>query len=59
VLRCGASSQQGLFDSYVCGVSLVNFLAATLAQQLRGVTQDRLARIERLHVSLNDLEPQL
>ena len=59
VLRCGASSQQGLFDSYVCGVSLVNFLAATLAQQLRNATQERLARIERLHVALNDLEPQL
>ena len=59
VLRCGASSQQGLFDSYVCGVSLVNFLAATLAQQLRNATQERLARIERLHAALNDLEPQL
>ena len=59
VLRCGASSPQGLFDSYVCGVSVVNFLAATLAQQLRAVTQDRLERIERLHVALDDLEPQL
>ena len=59
VLRCGASSPQGLFDSYVCGVSLVNFLAATLAQQLRSATQERLAHIERLHVALNDLEPQL
>lgn len=59
VLRCGASSPQGLFDSYVCGVSLVNFLAATLAQQLRTGTQQRLLRIEHLHVALNDLEPQL
>lgn len=59
VLRCGASSPQGLFDSYVCGVSVVNFLAATLAQQLRASTQDQLERIERLHVALNDLEPQL
>ena len=59
VLRCGASAQQGLFDSYVCGVSVVNFLAATLAQQLRASTQGRLERIERLHVALDDLEPQL
>lgn len=59
VLRCGASSPQGLFDSYVCGVSAVNFLAATLAQQLRTLTQERLERIERLHVALDDLEPQL
>lgn len=59
VLRCGASSPQGLFDSYVCGVSVVNFLAATLAQQLRTGTQGRLERIERLHVALDDLEPQL
>lgn len=59
VLRCGASSPQGLFDSYVCGVSVVNFLAAMLAQQMRAGTQDRLERIERLHVALDDLEPQL
>ncbi|MDH1702917.1 MurR/RpiR family transcriptional regulator [Comamonas terrigena] len=59
VLRCGASSPQGLFDSYVCGVSLVNFLASALAQQQRVPTQERLERIERLHVALDDLEPQL
>lgn len=59
VLRCGASSPQGLFDSYVCAVSVVNFLATTLAQQLRATTHHRLERIERLHVALNDLEPQL
>lgn len=59
VLRCGASAQQGLFDAYVCGVSVVNFLAGTLAQQLRGATHARLERIEHLHVALNDLEPQL
>jgi DNA-binding MurR/RpiR family transcriptional regulator len=59
VLRCGASSPQGLFDSYVCAVSLVNFLASALAQQQRVPTQERLERIERLHVALDDLEPQL
>lgn len=59
VLRCGASSPQGLFDSYVCAVSLVNFLASALAQQQRVSTQERLERIERLHVALDDLEPQL
>ena len=59
VLRCGASSPQGLFDSYVCAVSLVNFLASALAQQQRASTQQRLERIERLHVALDDLEPQL
>lgn len=59
VLRCGATSQQGLFDSYVCAVSVVNFLAGTLAQQQRAAAHDRLERIERLHITLNDLEPQL
>ena len=59
VLRCGATAQQGLFDSYVCAVSIVNFLAAAVAQQLRTATHDRLERIERLHLALNDLDPQL
>lgn len=59
VLRCGASAQQGLFDSYACAVSLINFLGATLAQQLRHSTHERLSRIEQLHVALNDLDPQL
>lgn len=59
VLRCGAAAQQGLFDSYACAVSLINFLGATLAQQLRHSTHERLSRIEHLHVALNDLDPQL
>ncbi|WP_287914337.1 MurR/RpiR family transcriptional regulator [Comamonas sp.] len=59
VLRCGACSPQGLFDSYVCAMSVVNFLAATLAQQLRAGAHSRLERIERLHVALKDLEHQL
>lgn len=59
VLRCGAAEQQGLFDSYVCAVSLVNFLATSVAQQLRSGTQERLSRIERMHVALDDLHPQL
>ena len=59
VLRCGANHPQGLFDSYVCAVSVVNFLATALAQQQRTATHERLERIERLHIALNDLEPQL
>lgn len=59
VLRCGAEHQQGLFDSYVCAVSVVNFLAASLAQMQRTPTHARLQRIERLHVALDDLEPQM
>lgn len=59
VLRCGAAQQQGLFDSYVCAVSVVNFLAASLAQLQRTHTHPRLERIERLHVVLDDLEPQV
>ena len=51
--------QQGLFDSYVCAVSVVNFLAASLAQLQRTPTHARLQRIERLHVALDDLEPQM
>ncbi|MDD2547785.1 MAG: diaminopropionate ammonia-lyase [Burkholderiaceae bacterium] len=56
VLRCAASHPQGLFDSYVCAMSVVNFLAAALAQRQRHSTHQRLERIERLHVALNDLE---
>lgn len=59
VLRCGASHQQGLFDSYACAVSVVNFLAGALAQLQRNSTHTRLERIERLHVALDDLEPQV
>ena len=59
VLRCGASDPEGLFDSYVCGVSLVNFLAGAFAAQSKTGTHARLQRIERLHVVLDDLAPQL
>lgn len=59
VLRCGASAPQGLFDSYVCGVSLVNFLASALAANQRLGSAARLERIEQLHVVLDDLIPQL
>ena len=59
VLRCGAAPQQGLFDSYVCAVSIVNFMAASVAQLQRSHTHTRLERIERLHVVLDDLEPQV
>lgn len=63
VLRCGTTQQQpqqqGLFDSYACAVSAVNFLAAALAQRQRGGTHARLERIERLHAAMDDLEPQV
>lgn len=60
VLRCGASDDSGtLFDSYVCAVSLMNFLAGAFAAQSKTGTHARLQRIERLHVVLGDLEPQL
>ena len=46
-----------LFDSYVCAISLVNFLASALATRLRSSAQARLARIEQLHAVLADLQP--
>ena len=59
VLRCGASDPDGLFDSYVCAISLMNFLAGAFAAHSKTGTQARLQRIEQLHVVLGDLEPQL
>lgn len=59
VLRCGASDPDGLFDSYVCAISLINFLAAAFATQAKTGTRARLQRIEQLHAVLDDLEPQL
>ncbi|QNP58563.1 MurR/RpiR family transcriptional regulator [Paenacidovorax monticola] len=58
-LRCGADAPDGLFDSYVCAMSLVNFFASALASHSRASTRARLESIERLHLALGDLEPQI
>jgi len=59
VLRCSASAPDGVFDSYVCAISLVNFLASALAARSRTSARARLESIERLHLALGDLEPQI
>ncbi|WP_159911698.1 MurR/RpiR family transcriptional regulator [Pantoea sp. 18069] len=63
VLRCARTAaapqppeQTPLFDTYVCGISLVNFLATALAARLRASAQARLTRIEHLHAALGDLQ---
>lgn len=56
VLCCTPGAEEGLFDSYVCAVSLVNYLATAVAAQTKRPAQERLARIERLHTALGDLE---
>lgn len=56
VLRCTAAAEEGLFDSYVCAISLVNYLATAVATQSHSRAQARLARIEQLHAALGDLE---
>lgn len=62
VLRCARataappSEPTPLFDTYVCGISLVNFLATALAARLRASAQARLTRIEHLHAALGDLQ---
>ncbi|MET1116690.1 MAG: MurR/RpiR family transcriptional regulator [Comamonas sp.] len=62
VLRCARADAPRppeptpLFDTYVCGISLVNFLATALAARLRASAQARLTRIEQLHAALGDLQ---
>lgn len=62
VLRCARAAAAApseptpLFDTYVCGISLVNFLATGLAARLRASAQARLTRIEHLHAALGDLQ---
>jgi DNA-binding MurR/RpiR family transcriptional regulator len=56
VLQClteGAS----VFDSYVAAVSIVNYLATSVAKQLGKHSRKRLEVIEALHESLEDLRP--
>lgn len=44
-----------LFDSYVAGISLINFLCSALAMRLGPAAWQRLERIEKLHDSMDDL----
>jgi DNA-binding MurR/RpiR family transcriptional regulator len=44
-----------LFDSYVAGMSLINFLCSALAMELGPAAWRRLDEIEKLHDSIDDL----
>lgn len=55
VLRIPTHDAQ-VFDAYVAPISLVNFLAAALAERAPAAVRQRLARIEALHAALADLE---
>jgi DNA-binding MurR/RpiR family transcriptional regulator len=57
VLTCPA--QDGLiFDSYVSAISLINYLATAALAQAPQKSRARMARIERAHAKLADLESQ-
>lgn len=55
VLRCSHHGGQ-VFDSYVAAVSLVNYLASAMAGRSRKRSRARMARVERAHDVLGDLE---
>ncbi|WER50570.1 MurR/RpiR family transcriptional regulator [Cupriavidus sp. WKF15] len=55
VLRCSHHGDQ-IFDSYVAAVSLVNYLATAMAGRARTPSRARMARIERAHELLDDLD---
>lgn len=55
VLHCPKQTEQ-VFDSYVTAVSLVNFLATSMATRARKQARTRMSRIENLHAALGDLE---
>ncbi|WP_416047212.1 MurR/RpiR family transcriptional regulator [Cupriavidus basilensis] len=55
VLRCSHHGGQ-VFDSYVAAVSLVNYLATAMAGRSRKRSRARMARVERAHDVLGDLE---
>jgi DNA-binding MurR/RpiR family transcriptional regulator len=55
VLRCSYHGGQ-VFDSYVAAVSLVNYLATAMAGRSRKRSRARMARVERAHDVLGDLE---
>ncbi|MFS8980243.1 MurR/RpiR family transcriptional regulator [Cupriavidus necator] len=57
VLRCSHHGDQ-VFDSYVAATSLVNFLAAAMARRAHKRARARMARVERAHDLLDDLDLQ-
>ncbi|WP_042875806.1 MurR/RpiR family transcriptional regulator [Cupriavidus necator] len=57
VLRCSHHSDQ-VFDSYVAATSLVNYLATAMARRAHKRARARMARVERAHDLLDDLDLQ-
>ncbi|QBY55674.1 MULTISPECIES: MurR/RpiR family transcriptional regulator [Cupriavidus] len=57
VLRCSHHGDQ-VFDSYVAATSLVNYLATAMARRARKRARARMARVERAHDLLDDLDLQ-
>ncbi|MGY2492687.1 MurR/RpiR family transcriptional regulator [Cupriavidus sp. CP313] len=57
VLRCSHHGDQ-VFDSYVAATSLVNYLATAMARRAHKRTRARMARVERAHDLLDDLDLQ-
>jgi DNA-binding MurR/RpiR family transcriptional regulator len=55
VLHCPSQTEQ-VFDSYVSAVSLMNYLATSMAARTPKQTHARMSRIEQLHAALGDLE---
>ena len=46
-----------IFDSYVGGISLINYLACATLAQMPKKARARMAAIEQVHAQLDDLEP--
>lgn len=55
ILHCPSQTEQ-VFDSYVSAVSLINYLATSMAARTPGQAHARMSRIEQLHAALGDLE---
>ncbi|MDP3707949.1 MAG: MurR/RpiR family transcriptional regulator [Polaromonas sp.] len=55
ILHCPNQTEQ-VFDSYVSAVSLMNYLATSMAARTPRQARARMSRIERLHAALGDLE---
>lgn len=56
VLCCSSDVEEGVFDSYVCAISLINYLASAVAAKNKAQTRKRLSRIEQMHAALEDLD---
>jgi DNA-binding MurR/RpiR family transcriptional regulator len=50
---------EGIFDSYVGAISLINYLATTALAQVPKKASARMAAIEQVHAQLDDLESPL